>query len=322
MSWQLVPLKPHSATTNSLCLSPFPFCLSVFVSVFPLCLSFCLAFFCLSLPSLSFFICHSVSPPFSLSVFLSTSFFSLLTSYALLLTCYSVFFGFSSASVKSELFVIISDFDSKEWESPYCTHPKKKTHQFGKSSHTSSSHPTEQNNVPLLPEIPYTIHNSGPPTASRFESSIWSPTKSLEMALANSTAARLSKPWFDSCEVVWRSKTDSCSNFGDSKFGFNCWCYNWFFSYILTASKLFFEPSFEKDIKMIKMKQAELSAGSLEVSNVQLLIITNALVFLQSQHSFIRPVDKHLLGSISMQKTDMTYSEHDAKTTFTSPLSR
>jgi len=74
---------------------------------------------------------------------------------------------------------------------------------------------------------------------------------------------------------------------------------------------------------MIKMQQAELSAGSLEVSNVQLLIITNALVFLQSQHSFIRPIDKHLFGaSISMQKIDMTYSEHDATTTFTSPLSR
>ena len=111
------------------------------------------------------------------------------------------------------------------------THPAKKKHQFGKSSHTSSSHPTEQNNVPLLPEIPYTIHNSGPPTASRLEPSIWSPTKSLEMALANSTAARLSKP---RCEVVWRFKNRLLLEFGWHQIRlqhdlFGAWCHNNFY---------------------------------------------------------------------------------------------
>ena len=90
------------------------FCHFVFLFLF---LSFLSVSLFLSLSLLSVFL--SAFPPFCLSVH-----FVLLTSHFLLLTCYSVFFEFSPASVKSELFVIISDFDSKDERAP--THPKKK----------------------------------------------------------------------------------------------------------------------------------------------------------------------------------------------------
>ena len=105
-----MPTKPHSST----------FCHSVFLFLF---LSFLSVSLFLSLSLLSVFL--SAFPPFCLSVH-----FVLLTSHFLLLTCYSVFFEFSPASVKSELFVIISDFDSKDERAP--THPPKKSTQIRK----------------------------------------------------------------------------------------------------------------------------------------------------------------------------------------------
>lgn len=160
--------------------------------------------------------CLSAFRSFCLSVhfFLLTSHFLSLAAN-LLFGLLWIFFGISEVRIVCHHF--------RFWQQRTERAP---THRAKKKNTNSENHliphrHTQQNRTMSLSYQKFHTHNSGPPTASRLEPSIWSPTKSLEMALANSTAARLSKPWFDSCEVVWRSKTDSCSNLGDTKFGFN-----------------------------------------------------------------------------------------------------